>query len=89
MGGSDRGKTLIRVLLAEDTNMVRGALVALLSLEPDLEVVAEVANGNFIEPAALDSNRTWQCWTSIYPGWTDSALRSDCGRCCPVAELSC
>lgn len=54
MGRSDRGKTLIRILLAEDTHMVRGALVALLNLEPDLEVVAEVANGDLIEPAALE-----------------------------------
>lgn len=29
----------IRILLAEDMNMVRGALVALLNLEDDLEVV--------------------------------------------------
>ena len=44
---------MIRILLAEDTNMVRGALVALLGLEPDLEVVAEVDNGDLIEPMAL------------------------------------
>ncbi|HEX7304612.1 MAG TPA: DNA-binding response regulator, partial [Lentzea sp.] len=29
---------MIRVLLAEDVQMVRGALVALLNLEPDIEV---------------------------------------------------
>ncbi|MET3805448.1 two-component system response regulator DesR [Nakamurella sp. UYEF19] len=44
---------MIRILLAEDTNMVRGALVALLNLESDLEVVAEVDNGDLIEPTAL------------------------------------
>lgn len=44
----------IRLLLAEDMNMVRGALVALLSLEDDLEVVAELARGDQIVPTALD-----------------------------------
>ena len=39
---------MIRVLLAEDMNMVRGALVALLNLEPDIEVVAELDNGTSI-----------------------------------------
>jgi two-component system response regulator DesR len=39
---------MIRVLLAEDMHMVRGALVALLNLEPDIEVVAEVDSGDKI-----------------------------------------
>ncbi|MGV9326113.1 response regulator [Streptosporangium sandarakinum] len=36
---------MIRVLLAEDQAMVRGALVSLLGLEPDIEVVGEAASG--------------------------------------------
>jgi two-component system response regulator DesR len=43
---------MIKVLLAEDMHMVRGALVALLNLEPDIEVVAEVADGDEIIPTA-------------------------------------
>jgi two-component system response regulator DesR len=35
----------IRVVIAEDQRMVLGALAALLSLEPDIEVVAEAADG--------------------------------------------
>jgi two-component system response regulator DesR len=44
---------MIRVLLAEDQAMVRGALAALLRLEEDIEVVAEVARGDEVLPAAL------------------------------------
>lgn len=36
---------MIRVLIAEDQAMVRGALKALISMEPDIEVVAEAASG--------------------------------------------
>ncbi|MEV6172023.1 response regulator transcription factor [Streptomyces sp. NPDC051954] len=46
---------MIRILLAEDVSMVRGALVALLNLEPDLEVVAEVESGDEVLDAALAS----------------------------------
>jgi two-component system, NarL family, response regulator DesR len=46
---------MIRILLADDQHLVRGALAALLSLEPDLEVVAEVADSDRIVPTALDS----------------------------------
>jgi two-component system response regulator DesR len=45
----------VRVLLAEDQAMVRGALSALLSLEEDVEIIAEVARGDEVVPAALDS----------------------------------
>jgi len=44
---------MIRVLLAEDQAMVRGALAALLSRERDIEVVAEVARGDEVVQAAL------------------------------------
>jgi two-component system response regulator DesR len=46
---------MIRVLLAEDQAMVRGALSALLRLEEDIEVIAEVARGNDVVPAALSA----------------------------------
>jgi two-component system response regulator DesR len=47
---------MIRVLLAEDQELVRGAMAALLSLEPDIEVVAQVGRGDQVVPAALDSH---------------------------------
>lgn len=36
---------MIRVLLAEDQQMLRGALTSLLSFEPDIKVIAEVSDG--------------------------------------------
>jgi two-component system response regulator DesR len=44
---------MIRVLLAEDQTMVRGALAALLALAGDIEVVAEAARGDEVVPRAL------------------------------------
>ncbi|MCC5574353.1 response regulator transcription factor [Microtetraspora sp. AC03309] len=44
---------MIRVLLAEDQHVVRGALVALLELEDDLTVVDAVGSGDAVLPAAL------------------------------------
>lgn len=45
---------MIRVLLAEDQSMMRGALAALLSLEPDIDVIGTVADG---EAAVRDAHR--------------------------------
>lgn len=42
---------MIRILVADDQALVRGALTALLNLEEDLEVVAEVGRGDDIMPA--------------------------------------
>ncbi|HEX5562262.1 MAG TPA: response regulator transcription factor [Nocardioidaceae bacterium] len=42
----------IRLLLADDQALVRGALAALLDLEPDLTVVAEVGSGDEVVAAA-------------------------------------
>jgi two-component system response regulator DesR len=42
----------IRLLLADDQALVRGALAALLNLEADLEVVAEVGRGDEVVEAA-------------------------------------
>jgi two-component system, NarL family, response regulator DesR len=46
---------VIRVLLAEDQTMVRGALASLIELEPDIEVVAQVSRGDEVTAAALAS----------------------------------
>jgi two-component system response regulator DesR len=43
----------IRLLLADDQDLIRGALSALLELEPDFEVVASVDRGDKVVGAAL------------------------------------
>jgi two-component system response regulator DesR len=45
---------VIRILLAEDQGMVREALAALLGLEGDIEVVAQVARGDEVVAAAVE-----------------------------------
>lgn len=44
----------IRLLLADDQDLVRGGLSALLNLEPDVEVVAEVGRGDQILDAVRE-----------------------------------
>ncbi len=47
---------MIRVLLAEDQSMVRGALAALLTLEGDFEIVAEADRGDAVVAKALETD---------------------------------
>ncbi len=46
---------MIRVLIAEDQAMIRGALAALLATEPDIEVVGQVDRGDRVLDEALKS----------------------------------
>lgn len=45
---------MIRVLIADDQDLVRGALAALLGTEDDLEVVAEVGRGDEVVEAVRE-----------------------------------
>ena len=44
---------MIKLLLADDQALVRGAMAALLDMEPDLKVVAEVGRGDEVAAAAV------------------------------------
>jgi two-component system response regulator DesR len=46
---------MIRLLLADDQNLVRTALATMLDLEDDFEVVAQVARGDEVVAAALQA----------------------------------
>jgi two-component system response regulator DesR len=45
---------VIRVLIAEDQGMVRGALATLLDLEPDIQVVAQAGSGDHVVALARE-----------------------------------
>jgi two-component system, NarL family, response regulator DesR len=79
---------MIRVLLAEDQLMVRGALAALLSLEKDMEVVAEAARGDEVVPIALQARPDVALVDIEMPGGggldAAKALRERLPSCCIV-----
>ncbi|WP_371617755.1 DNA-binding response regulator [Streptomyces sp. NBC_00454] len=60
----------IRILLAEDQSMVREALAALLGLEPDIEVLAQVARGDEVVAAARDHDVNVALLDIEMPGMT-------------------
>ncbi|MEU7050023.1 response regulator [Streptomyces eurythermus] len=51
--GKQRSAAPVRVLLAEDQGMMRGALALLLGMEEDIEVVAQLGSGDGIVDAVL------------------------------------
>ncbi|MGH2914337.1 MAG: response regulator [Solirubrobacteraceae bacterium] len=61
---------MIRVLIAEDQAMVRGALATLLELEPDIEVVAQVARGDEVLAGALSARPDIALLDIEMPGMT-------------------
>ena len=75
----------VRVLLAEDQAMVRGALSALLSLEEDIAIVAEVSRGDEVLPAALDALPDVALLDIEMPGgdglWAAAALKEQLPAC--------
>jgi two-component system, NarL family, response regulator DesR len=79
---------MIRILIAEDQGMVRGALAALLSFEPDLEVVAQVSSGDEVLPAAREAQPDVALLDIEMPGMDGieaaAALRRDLPETVPL-----
>ena len=71
---------MIRVLIAEDKAMVRGALASLLSLEDDIEVVAEVERGDEVVDATRAAAADVALLDIELPGRDGIALVADLGR---------
>ncbi|HET9782118.1 MAG TPA: response regulator transcription factor [Candidatus Dormibacteraeota bacterium] len=68
---------MIKVLIAEDQAMIRGALAALLATEPDIEVVAQVDRGDRVVEAALRSQPDVALMDIEMPGQDGISAASD------------
>lgn len=78
---------MIRLLLAEDQGMMRGALALLLGLEKDIEVVAQVGAGDEIVPAALETRPDVALLDIELPGRSGLDAAADLRRECPGCRV--
>ncbi|GEB49674.1 MULTISPECIES: response regulator transcription factor [Streptomyces] len=74
---------MIRVLLADDQALVRGALAAVLRLEPDIDVVAEVGTGTEVPAAAQRTAPDIALLDVQMPGRDGLAVAADLQRALP------
>ena len=77
----------IRVLIADDQDLVRGALAVLLDSEPDIEVVAQVGRGDQVLDAVRSSSVDVALLDIEMPGGTGieaAELVRDAGLDCEV-----
>jgi two-component system response regulator DesR len=79
---------VIRILLAEDQGMVRGALGALLGLEADLEVVAEVGRGDEVVAAALETRPDVALLDIEMPGLDGLSAAAQLRRAVPSCRVA-
>ena len=78
---------MIRILLAEDQGMVRGALAALLALEPDLQVVAKVSSGDEVLTAAREARPDIALLDIEMPGMNGIEAASELRRELPECRV--
>jgi two-component system response regulator DesR len=77
----------IRLLLADDQALVRGALSALLNLESDLSVVAEVGSGDEVLPAVLSVRPDVALLDVEMPGLDGISATSEVRRASPSTRV--
>ncbi|HEX4521355.1 MAG TPA: response regulator transcription factor [Gaiellaceae bacterium] len=77
---------MIRILIAEDQAMIRGALASLLSLEDDLEVVAEVERGDLVVAAARASAADVALLDIEMPGLDGISVAAELARELPATR---
>jgi two-component system, NarL family, response regulator DesR len=78
---------MIRVLIAEDQSMVRGALAALLDLERDIEVVAQAADGEEALRLALETKPDIVITDIEMPARTGLELAAELARIAPAIRV--
>ena len=78
---------MIRLLLADDQALVRGALATLLDLEPDLEVVAEVGRGDDVVDAARRTRPDVALLDVEMPGLDGIAATAQLRRAAPGCRV--
>ena len=78
---------MIRVLVAEDMRILRDTLVAVLNLEDDIDVVAEVASGDQIVPAATAGSPDVAVLDIDLPGTDGLAAAAALHERCPDCRV--
>ncbi|GAA3377139.1 MULTISPECIES: response regulator transcription factor [Streptomyces] len=84
---SETGAAPIRILLAEDQSMVREALAALLGLEPDIEVLAQVARGDEVVAAARSHDVNVALLDIEMPGMTGIEAAAQLRAALPAVKI--
>jgi two-component system response regulator DesR len=78
---------MTRILIAEDQEMVRGALISLLELEDDLEVVAQVGRGDEVLQAARASEPDVALLDIEMPGMTGLEALEQLAAALPAVKI--
>ena len=86
--GDPAGQTrLTRILLADDQTLIREALAALLSFEPDMEVVAQVGRGDEVVKAAAEHDIDVALLDIEMPGMDGLAAAGQLHRAQPDVKI--